>query len=178
MMNMPRGGLRETFRLLPVDSAAARTEIKKNELALSSFLQPRSCPSKNRCQLSELALPAHHRPLGPFVAVHAVESKYHPHTVLSRMELDHGRNIVGLDTRNEVRQMRVREALQGDNFGISNSRLDRQRHSRSLHELDLRRSDRGHFVTHLTARTKVELQHLRRETTRSPPRLEAFLRRP
>jgi len=107
-----------------------------------------------------------------------VEGERHAHASRGRLQFDDRRHIVRLDTRDEVGQVDVRQPAQRDDLGKGDATLLGERHPRLLHEFHLGRVDRRHRVEELASGAEVELAHRHGESTGSPPRFDAVLRRP
>src|SRR5438874_4241874 len=135
-------------------------------------------PLERASELVQLALPPHDRHLGPVLVVHRVDRQHESDAVGGRLELDRRRDVVRLDTGDEVRDLREHQTRGRDDLDVPAAIFGRHRHAGVLHELDLIGSDGRHRVPELPARPQIQRVHLHRETIGAPPRLEALLRRP
>ena len=98
----------------------------------------------------------HNSSLGPHLVMHRIECQHHAHMLSIRMKLNKGRNIVGLNTWNEIRNMEVPNAFECCNVCVGDQSWSCQRHACSFHERHLVRTRCRHRITQFATRSKIE----------------------
>src|SRR5580700_1327616 len=110
--------------------------------------------------------------------MHRVKRQDHAHVASYRKEVHFAAKVVWLNAGNEIGPVSVDDRLARNDLGVGQSRFDRQRHPRLLHELNLRRIDRRHCIYHLATGPQIEFVNLYRESFRTPPRFDTLSSRP
>lgn len=126
-----------------------------------------------RREVVELVRAAGEEPLRPLLVVHRLDGHRHLDRVGRRLEIDDGRERVGLDAGNEIDERVVGEASGCVDLGEGLLRPRAEGQARASHERDLLRRDGGHRVCEPPARTEFEFVHLDLEPVGSPPGLDA-----
>jgi len=78
--------------------------------------------------------------------MHRVQRQDHAHVASCRKEVHLVADVVWLNAGNEIGPVSVGDRLARNDLGIGEPRFRRQRHPRLLHELNLRRIDRRHWL--------------------------------